>query len=156
MPLSINRAGGIDRLVHSTQGRNLWAICKAFNVLPNDPLIQKLTYAQREFIINSMLLDIKEQELAARGVSPEDGAYQDDSYDDVFEGKGIYANNLVDPDIDPDDIYRQVVAKTKDKSYDEKLDKRIHEKAEEKEQEVKNIEEMQDRKIKEMGLDKLL
>ena len=35
---------------------------KFFKVLPNDPLLKSLTFAQREFIIASMNEDVKEKE----------------------------------------------------------------------------------------------
>jgi hypothetical protein len=101
---AINKVGGIEPLVKSVSGRNLWAIMKFFRVLPNDPKLRSLTYAQREFIIQSMNEDVHEQELAAKGME-ETASYSDDSFEKKF-----YSNkeeDLLEGDEDLDKLYQQ-------------------------------------------------
>ena len=101
---AINKIGGIEPLVKSVSGRNLWAIMKFFRVLPNDPKLRSLTYAQREFIIQSMNEDVREQELASKGME-ETASYTDTSFEKKF-----YSNKeeeLLEGDEDLDKIYRQ-------------------------------------------------
>ncbi|AIZ94695.1 putative tapemeasure chaperone protein [Lactobacillus phage LfeInf] len=101
---AINKVGGIEPLVKSVSGRNLWAIMKFFRVLPNDPKLRSLTYAQREFIIQSMNEDVREQELAAKGME-ETASYSDDSFEKKF-----YSNkeeDLLEGDEDLDKLYQQ-------------------------------------------------
>ena len=101
---AINRLGGIQALVTSTSGRNMWAIMKFFKVLPNDPLLKSLTFSQREFIIASMNQDVKEAELASKG-QKQVAQYGDKSFEKLF-----YSNEEVDllaDGDDIDDIYKQ-------------------------------------------------
>ena len=101
---AINRLGGIQNLVTSTSGRNMWAIMKFFKVLPNDPLLKSLTFSQREFIIASMNQDAKEAELASKG-QKQVAQYGDKSFEKLF-----YSNEEVDllaDGDDIDDIYKQ-------------------------------------------------
>lgn len=77
---------------------------KFFRVLPNDPKLRSLTYAQREFIIQSMNEDVREQELAAKGME-ETASYSDDSFEKKF-----YSNkeeDLLEGDEDLDKLYQQ-------------------------------------------------
>ena len=77
---------------------------KFFRVLPNDPKLRSLTYAQREFIIQSMNEDVHEQELAAKGME-ETASYTDTSFEKKF-----YSNqeeDLLEGDEDLDKLYRQ-------------------------------------------------
>lgn len=101
---AINKMGGLEYLVQSKSGRNIWAIMKLFKILPNDPLLEKLTYSQREFIIQSMNEDAKEAERAARGAEKTTQA-EDKSFESKF-----YSNeevNLLEDGDDLDDIYKQ-------------------------------------------------
>lgn len=77
---------------------------KFFRVLPNDPKLRSLTYAQREFIIQSMNEDVREQEIASKGME-ETSSYTDNSFEKKF-----YSNkeeDLLEGDEDLDKIYRQ-------------------------------------------------
>lgn len=77
---------------------------KFFRVLPNDPKLRSLTYAQREFIIQSMNEDVREQELASKGME-ETASYADDSFEKKF-----YSNkeeDLLEGDEDLDKLYQQ-------------------------------------------------
>lgn len=77
---------------------------KFFRVLPNDPKLRSLTYAQREFIIQSMNEDVREQELASKGME-ETASYSDDSFEKKF-----YSNkeeDLLEGDEDLDKLYQQ-------------------------------------------------
>lgn len=101
---AINKMGGLEYLVQSKSGRNIWAIMKLFKILPNDPLLEKLTYSQREFIIQSMNEDAKEAERAARGAEKTTQA-EDKSFESKF-----YSNeevDLLEDGDDLDDIYKQ-------------------------------------------------
>lgn len=94
----------MEALVKSVPGRNMWAIMKFFRVLPNDPLLRSLTFAQREFIIQSMNEDAHQEELAANGME-EVASYDDHSFEKKF-----YANkevDLLEGDEDLDKLYLQ-------------------------------------------------
>ena len=141
---AINRLGGIQNLVTSTSGRNMWAIMKFFKVLPNDPLLKSLTFSQREFIIASMNQDAKEAELASKGQK------QVSQYDDKSFEKLFYSNEEVDLLADGDDledIYKQSLKlKAEDdaengivEDYDQVIGDRIKAAAEEKEQKIRSV-----------------
>lgn len=146
---AINRLGGIQNLVTSTSGRNMWAIMKFFKVLPNDPLLKSLTFSQREFIIASMNQDAKEAELASKG-QKQVAQYGDDSFEKLF-----YSNEEVDllaDGDDPDAIYKQSL-KLKAKGdaeqgisedYDQVISDRIKAAVEEKELNIKNAKAQAD------------
>ena len=140
---AINRLGGIQNLVTSTSGRNMWAIMKFFKVLPNDPLLKSLTFSQREFIIASMNQDAKEAELTSKG-QKQVAQYKDDSFEKLF-----YSNEEVDlvaDGDDPEDIYKQSLKLKAEydaengiaEDYDQVISDRIKAAADEKEQKIKN------------------
>lgn len=94
----------MSALVRSTSGRNMWAIMKFFKVLPNNPLLKSLTFSQREFIIQSMNEDVKEQQRAANGMKTV-AQVEDRSFEKKF-----YSNeevDLLEPGDDLDKIYKQ-------------------------------------------------
>ena len=137
--------GGIETLVRSTSGRNMWAIMKFFKVLPNDPLLKSLTFAQREFIIASMNEDVKEAERQAKG-EKEVSRVEDKSFEKKF-----YSNEnveLLEQGDDLDDIYKQTLKlKAKEdarqgvsENYDEVLDFKIKQVIEEHELKQRNAE----------------
>lgn len=137
--------GGIETLVRSTSGRNMWAIMKFFKVLPNDPLLKSLTFAQREFIIASMNEDVKEAERQAKG-EKEVSRVEDKSFEKKF-----YSNEnveLLEQGDDLDDIYKQTLKlKAKEdarqgvsENYDEVLDFKIKQAIEEHELKQRNAE----------------
>ena len=141
---AINRLGGIQNLVTSTSGRNMWAIMKFFKVRPNDPLLKSLTFSQREFIIASMNQDVKEAELASKG-QKQVAQYDDKSFEKLF-----YSNEEVDLLADGDDledIYKQSLKlKAEDdaengivEDYDQVIGDRIKAAAEEKEQKIRSV-----------------
>lgn len=150
LPKSVNELGGMSELVRSTPARNLWLICKQFNVLPNDPLIVNMSYPIREFIINSMLLDVEESKMAERGEESDSRVVDKTQNTNVFEAGG---GKLVEDDDDPDDIYEQVKAKTKDKEYDRMLDSKIEASIHEQELKLDNIRRQQEIAIKNMSED---
>lgn len=141
--------GGIDTLVRSTSGRNMWAIMKFFKVLPNDPLLKSLTFAQREFIIASMNEDVKEAERQAKG-EKEVSRVEDKSFEKKF-----YSNenvDLLEQGDDLDDIYKQTLKlKAKEdarqgvsENYDEVLDFKIKQAIEEHKLKQRNAESQVD------------
>ena len=146
---AINRLGGIQNLVTSTSGRNMWAIMKLFKVLPNDPLLKSLTFSQREFIIASMNQDAKEAELASKG-KKEVAQYGDSSFEKLF-----YSNEEVDLLADGDDpeaIYKQSLKlRAKEdakrgisKNYDQIISDRIKAAADEKMQNIEHAKAQTD------------
>lgn len=133
----------MSALVRSTSGRNMWAIMKFFKVLPNNPLLKSLTFSQREFIIQSMNEDVKEQQRAAHGM--ENIAQVEDR---SFEKK-FYSNeevDLLEPGDDLDKIYKQSLEmKAKEdakrgvyEDYDKVLTERIKSAYQEKMDNVRN------------------
>ena len=133
----------MSALVRSTSGRNMWAIMKFFKVLPNNPLLKSLTFSQREFIIQSMNEDVKEQQRAAHGM--ENIAQVEDR---SFEKK-FYSNeevDLLEPGDDLDKIYKQSLEmKAKEdakrgvyEDYDKVLTERIRSAYQEKMDNIKN------------------
>lgn len=155
---AINELGGLQNLVRSKSGRNMWTIMKFFKTLPNDPLLKSLTYSQREFIIASMNEDILEQEHAENGTK-EDSHVEDRSFEKLF-----YAEEDVDLLADGDDIdkiYQQSLKLKAEadaeqgvsENYDEVLDKRIQAAYEDKMQKQRNTEAQVDENWKKL-LDK--
>lgn len=133
----------MSALVRSTSGRNMWAIMKFFKVLPNNPLLKSLTFSQREFIIQSMNEDVKEQQRAANGMKTV-AQVEDRSFEKKF-----YSNDEVDllePGDDLDKIYRQSLEmKAKEdakrgvyEDYDKVLTERIKSAYQEKMDNVRN------------------
>lgn len=122
----------------------MWAIMKQFRVLPTDPRLKALTYAQREFIIASMLQDNEEQreqmEAQAKGgeVIPK---VTDDTFDDTPN----------DIDIDPDEIYSQVVAKTEDKEYDKNLTTKLENAIKTKDITLEDVQRTKDRAFQQLS-----
>lgn len=133
----------MSALVRSTSGRNMWAIMKFFKVLPNNPLLKSLTFSQREFIIQSMNEDVKEQQRAANGMKTV-AQVEDKSFEKKF-----YSNeevDLLEPGDDLDKIYKQSLEmKAKEdakrgvyEDYDKVLTERIKSAYQEKMDNVKN------------------
>lgn len=133
----------MSALVRSTSGRNMWAIMKFFKVLPNNPLLKSLTFSQREFIIQSMNEDVKEQQRAANGMKTV-AQVEDKSFEKKF-----YSNeevDLLEPGDDLDKIYKQSLEmKAKEdakrgvyEDYDKVLTERIKSAYQEKMDNVRN------------------
>lgn len=133
----------MSALVRSTSGRNMWAIMKFFKVLPNNPLLKSLTFSQREFIIQSMNEDVKEQQRAANGMKTV-AQVEDRSFEKKF-----YSNeevDLLEPGDDLDKIYKQSLEmKAKEdakrgvyEDYDKVLTERIKSAYQEKMDNVRN------------------
>lgn len=78
----------------------MWAIMKQFNVLPNDERLLSLTTGQLNYIISSMVLDVKEQEELVKGLDP-DKHYEDSDFE--WEGELILPQGE-----EADDIMSQV------------------------------------------------
>lgn len=134
----------MSALVRSTSGRNMWAIMRFFKVLPNNPLLKALTFSQREFIIQSMNEDVKEQERAAKGMKTV-AQVEDKSFEKKF-----YSNDEVDllePGDDLDKIYKQSLEmKAKEdakrgvhEDYDKVLTDKIESAAQEKRDNIKRV-----------------
>lgn len=99
LPIQVDLAGGMRQLIRSIPSRNTWRICDKFGILPNDEHIQKLTIAQREWVIQNMELDIKEQKAAAEGKEITADIQDDsESYDkDVMQTSNAeFVNSLQD------------------------------------------------------------
>lgn len=133
----------MSALVRSTSGRNMWAIMKFFKVLPNNPLLKSLTFSQREFIIQSMNEDVKEQQRAANGMKTV-AQVEDRSFEKKF-----YSNeevDLLEPGDDLDKIYKQSLEmKAKEdakrgvyEDYDKVLTERIRSAYQEKVDNIRN------------------
>lgn len=75
---ALKEVGGIEKVASSTYGRNMWRIMKMFGVLPTDERFQNLTTHQLNYIISSMILDGKEEELAMKGINPDEYHSDDD------------------------------------------------------------------------------
>lgn len=133
----------MSALVRSTSGRNMWAIMKFFKVLPNNPLLKALTFSQREFIIQSMNEDVKEQERAAKGMKTV-AQVEDKSFEKKFYSNGEV--DLLEPGDDLDKIYKQSLEmKAKEDSkrgvhedYDKVLTDKIKSAAQEKRDNIRN------------------
>lgn len=101
LPIQVDFAGGMHQLIRSIPSRNTWRICDKFNLLPNDEHIQNLTIAQREWVIQNMELDIKEQKAAAEGKEITADIQDDsESYEkDVMQASNAeFVNSLQDSD----------------------------------------------------------
>ena len=128
---------------------------KFFKVLPNDPLLKSLTFAQREFIIASMNEDVKEAERQAKG-EKEVSHVEDKSFEKKF-----YSNENVDLLEQGDnlhDIYKQTLKlKAKEdarqgvsENYDEVLDFKIKQAIEEHKLKQRNAEAQVDENWKKL------
>ena len=128
---------------------------KFFKVLPNDPLLKSLTFAQREFIIASMKEDVKEAERQAKG-EKEVSHVEDKSFEKKF-----YSNEnveLLEQGDNLDDIYKQTLKlKAKEdarqgvsENYDEVLDFKIKQAIEEHELKQRNAEAQVDENWKKL------
>lgn len=117
---------------------------KFFKVLPNHPLLRSLTFSQREFIIQSMNEDVKEQERAAKG-NTKVAEVNDRSF-----AKKFYSNenvNLLEDGDNLDDIYQQSLKmKSHEDSkngvyedYDQVITDRINQAYEDKMNNIKNV-----------------
>lgn len=117
---------------------------KFFKVLPNHPLLRSLTFSQREFIIQSMNEDVKEQERAAKG-NTKVAEVNDRSF-----AKKFYSNenvNLLEDGDNLDDIYQQSLKMkshedTKNgvyEDYDQVITDRINQAYEDKMNNIKNV-----------------
>lgn len=136
----VNKFGGMHKLVKSNVARNMWAIMKKFNVLPNDPLLKSLDYQAIDFIIESMNQDVREEEARANGGKvTEDSYFEDASFEDFLKDPTM--DNIISNGDDPEDIYEQVKDMTEDKDYDKRLDERIDNAISEKGQIDKNVDE---------------
>lgn len=116
---------------------------KFFKVLPNHPLLRSLTFSQREFIIESMNEDVREQERQAKGLEKVAEA------NDKSFAKKFYSNETVDlleEGDNLDDIYKQSL-KIKEREdakngisedYDNVITERINQAYEDKMHNIKN------------------
>lgn len=121
---SVAEIGGIDQLVKTNQGRNMWAIMKQFNVLPTDKRLQEMNKEQISFVILSMNEDNKELDRARRGVTL-DSDYADKEFDkEVAQATGDW--KIMKDGQDPEEIYKQVVDKTHNSEYEERLNERLN------------------------------
>ena len=122
----------------------MWAIMKFFKVLPNHPLLRSLTFSQREFIIQSMNEDVKEQERAAKG-NTKVAEVNDRSF-----AKKFYSNesvNLLEDGDNLDDIYQQSLKNKAredakngvNEDYDQVITDRINQAYEDKMNNIKNV-----------------
>lgn len=145
-PKAVQDAGGIEHLVKTNIGRNMWAIMVKFNVLPNDPRLRSLSVAERDFILLSMKQDNIEARRASLGLEAEGAGYEDAEMREMYdvpedEFEVIHGNQ------NPDDIYRQVQEMTADPEYEMKLQNAIDsiytEKLPNKMKQLKAIDEYQ-------------
>lgn len=95
----------------------MWAIMKLFKLPPTSPLIQNLTVEQRDYIIESMSLDMKEAEARAKGMELESD-YTDNSLDSKMLERGG-SDITKDDDISADEIFKQVQEATGNSEYEE-------------------------------------
>lgn len=126
---------------------------KEFKVLPTDSRFKRLTIAQREWIIQNMIMDNQELKAAQEGRETVKG-FRDSSkeFDEFFKGKGRYKHNVdVNDDISGDEIYEQVKARTEDSTYDENLDAKIRNAIADKEDEEANIKRQQEYDVNELN-----
>lgn len=116
---------------------------KFFKVLPNHPLLRSLTFSQREFIIQSMNEDVKEQERAVKGKTKVAEA------NDRSFAKKFYSNEnveLLEDGDNLDDIYQQSLKiKSREdakngvnEDYDQVITDRINQAYEDKMNNIKN------------------
>jgi len=124
-PEQVNEAGGMRKVARSNIGRNMFIIMDRFHVLPNDPLIQTLTVAQRDFLFESIQYDndLKRAQAEGREI---DSSFEDESEDYLND---IYNSNehvdLVSEGDNMDDLYNQVKEATNDPAYEAKIDSAI-------------------------------
>lgn len=113
------------KVARSNIGRNMFIIMDRFHVLPNDPLIQTLTVAQRDFLFESIQYDndLKKAQAEGRQI---DSSFEDESEEYL---NNIYNSNehvdLVAEGDDIDDLYEQVKESTNDPEYEAKIDATI-------------------------------
>lgn len=133
---NVNKFGGMHKLARSRVARNIWAIMNKFNLPPTDKRLRSLDTMQIDFILEEMKYDQELAEQAAKGVKV-DSEVEDDSDEFLkkYYSKDRKVNLLADGD-DPNDIYEQVKAATKNKDYDRKLDYRIKKAIKERKQKV--------------------
>lgn len=135
----VNKFGGIKRLVKTGIARNMWAIMKQFNLLPNDPRLKTLTSQDLDFIVYSMNQDADEINKQLKGNNTEYSEYEDTEFSKLYESKEP-VDLLADGD-NLDNIYSQVQDLTDDPDYDAKLDDKIERALSEKKLSDKNIDE---------------
>lgn len=139
MPAKVNEIGGIDAVVSSTVGRNIWTIMKMFKVLPNDPQLKALTFAQREFIAASIVQDGRDEKLGG-DVQRQSHMVDNSDYKDKF-----YSNEnieLLEDGDDLNDIYNQVKGLTNDPRFEQDIDNKIEHAIEDKENINKNVDQV--------------
>lgn len=142
---NVNKFGGMRKLARSRIARNIWAIMNKFNLPPTDKRLQSLDTMQIDFILEEMKYDQELAEQAAKGVKVDDQVEDEsDEFLEKYYSKDRKVNLLADGD-DPNDIYEQVKAATKNKDYDRKLDYRITKAIREHKQKIKKA----DRQIEE-------
>lgn len=113
----------MKKVARSRIGRNMWAILKAFKVLPNDPLIRNMDVLTQDYILEELEYDNEIQAKIAKGIDPSK-EIEDDEFSKIYNSKDRHVKLLADGD-NLDDIYSQVRSITKDKNYDKRLDSRI-------------------------------
>ena len=113
------------KVARSNIGRNMFILMDRFHVLPNDPRIQTLTVAQRDFLFESIQYDndLKRAQAEGREI---DSSFEDESEDYLND---IYNSNehvdLVAEGDDIDELYNQVKEATNDPAYEAKIDSAI-------------------------------
>lgn len=116
-PAIVQDVGGIERLVRTNVGRNMWRIMSKFNVLPNDPRLQTLSVAARDFVLLSMKEDQQEQRRAALGLESEGAGYSDKEMEKLYDAPEEEFT-VVHGDQDPEKIFKQVQQLTADPEYE--------------------------------------
>ena len=95
----------------------MWRIMSKFNVLPNDPRLQTLSVAARDFVLLSMKEDQQEQRRAALGLESEGAGYSDKEMEKLYDAPEEEFT-VIHGDQDPDKIFKQVQQLTADPEYE--------------------------------------
>lgn len=93
--------------------RNLWRIMSEFGTLPTNEDFRKLTDDQIDLILYSMEQDIREKELARKGLTVE-SEYYDSSFEEEIWNKDVGDWEVLKDGHDPNEIARQVEKMTKE------------------------------------------
>lgn len=127
----------------------MWAIMKLFKLPPTSPLIQNLTVEQRDYIIESMSLDVKEAEARAKGMELESD-YTDNSLDSKMLERGG-SDITKDDDISADEIFKQVQEATGNSEYEEINNNRLDVAIEEQKLNDKNANDTINQNLKDIN-----
>ena len=127
----------------------MWAIMKLFKLPPTSPLIQDLTVEQRDYIIESMSIDMKEAEAHAKGMELESD-YTDNSLDSKMLERGG-SDITKDDDISADEIFKQVQEATGDSEYEQINNNRLDVALEEQQLNEKNANDVINQNLKDIN-----